>query len=194
MIEAWVQMNPEGVDREIESAIWRNQVEERFFIFYTLNEMSPELRKKLSITDYYKINSTNFDLGSFKSEILQKQKLLHQSFKINGIMPEKIEPCEEAPKPEPTFALMGSTKKVKGTLLWREMALAAGANQFGFQPFVLFIIVARVSIPFIAHVLDGENPFDLNTDGIVFTALYSFITFFLSFANFIFIFFALLDF
>lgn len=42
MLKQWVDFNPEGIDLEIEATMWRNMVEEKYFKFGTLEDLSPE--------------------------------------------------------------------------------------------------------------------------------------------------------
>jgi len=49
-------------------------------------------------------------------------------------------------------------------------------------------------VPFLSHLIDGDNPFDLEYDGILFTIAYSFVTIVYSIVNYCFVFFAVIDF
>ncbi len=48
-----MNFNPEGLDIEIEAAMWRNLVEPETFKFSFIEQLHPDMAARLSNKDYY---------------------------------------------------------------------------------------------------------------------------------------------
>lgn len=53
LIPNWMNFNPEGLDIEIEAAMWRNLVEPETFKFSFIEELHSDVAERLSNKDYY---------------------------------------------------------------------------------------------------------------------------------------------
>ena len=64
-----MNFHPEGLDIEIESAMWRNQVEEQTFKFTFIEDLNDTFAHRLTDKDHYKKISDEFSMKDFKATI-----------------------------------------------------------------------------------------------------------------------------
>ncbi|CDW79246.1 UNKNOWN [Stylonychia lemnae] len=70
----WFVINPTSIDLEIESAFWRNQVEDKDFYFMFFEKIQDnDTRERLTDDDYYEKNKAIFTMKKYK-DLLQKQQ------------------------------------------------------------------------------------------------------------------------
>jgi len=67
MVQSWVFFDPSAVDREIESTLWRNQIENPLFYFSPLSKLDQDIATRLSKEDYYGSAGTKFKAKEFNS-------------------------------------------------------------------------------------------------------------------------------
>jgi hypothetical protein len=64
-----MNFHPEGLDIEIESTMWRNQVEEQTFKFTFIEDLNDTFAHRLIDKDHYKKISDEFSMKDFKATI-----------------------------------------------------------------------------------------------------------------------------
>ena len=53
LLPIWMRFSPNGLEIEIESALWRNKVELDSFQFTFIEDLSSEMKRQLTEKDYY---------------------------------------------------------------------------------------------------------------------------------------------
>eukprot|EP00347_Sterkiella_histriomuscorum_P010073 403338785 len=153
LIPNWINLNPEGLDLEIEAALWRNQVEQDTFKFTFIEELHKTIAQKLSDKNCYQKEESGFQMSAhrklllgFKNKIKTRRGTLEELDIINSGYD--------------MFSLHSQNnisiktlkdKKYRGDLVLREIALFAGAHQRSTKGFLIFAIFGKISLPFIAR-------------------------------------------
>jgi hypothetical protein len=170
LIPNWFNFNPDGLDLEIEGAIWRNLVEPETFKVSFIEELHPDMASRLSNKDFYKGESVQFQMKTYKEHLekLKKQilkrrdstgeiDLYNNDYDMFGLHSSKN-----------VTLFSKQEKKFSGTLLLREIALFSGAHQRSTKLFLLLSIVGKLSLPFMARYY-SYGTLHLEWDGIVYT-------------------------
>ena len=72
----WISLNPSSIDLEVESALWRNLVETKYFTFQFLEELNPVLAEKFTDHNYYDKEGKTFSIKQIKEDLQSFRKIL----------------------------------------------------------------------------------------------------------------------
>jgi len=61
-----MSFNPQGLDLEIEAAMWRNQVEPETFKFTFIEELQRDISERLLNSNYYSNMEQSFKMNKYK--------------------------------------------------------------------------------------------------------------------------------
>eukprot|EP00347_Sterkiella_histriomuscorum_P018466 403345412 len=154
LLPNWINFNPDGLDLEIEGAMWRNQVEVGTFKFTFIEEINSKMSERLLDNNYYnrdgnqKFDMKNYqkELDSFKKSIqgkrssLNKLDIYNNDYDVFGLHSQKNISIKNL-----------RDKKYDGNLVLREIGLFAGAHQRSTSLFLLVAVLGKISLPFIAR-------------------------------------------
>eukprot|EP00347_Sterkiella_histriomuscorum_P009873 403339548 len=196
LIPNWINFNPDGLDLEIEGAMWRNQIEPETFKFTFIEELQKDMAERLIDKDYYKrSDSKKFQMASYQKQLtgfkksirvrrssLDKLDIYNYDYDMFGLHSQK----------NISIANLRD-KKYHGNLVLREIALFAGAHQSSTNLFLLIAVLGKIFLPFIARYIQ-YGIFTLDWDSSTYTTFDTLASSMFLFQNYLFVFAGFVDF
>ncbi|CDW73603.1 UNKNOWN [Stylonychia lemnae] len=153
----WFYLNPKTIDFEIDSVLWRNQVEEKYFNFKLENINDLDTKERLKDVEYYNNKGSQFTMKQYKLSLNKKVKLLadkqlqsqqidHSTNDFSMLSNNPIDKSDiKDNQTEETF---------KGRLLLKEIAMFSYAQQPQTLPILFMFTILKLSIPFLLRLKD----------------------------------------
>eukprot|EP00347_Sterkiella_histriomuscorum_P021309 403334452 len=200
LVLSWLTTHPNMLDIEIDSVFWRNQVEDHRLIFKFYENLDHDMNQKFHDVNYYKKDENEFDMKStqkmfksYESKLRQRQNLLKEldpfesDYEMYSIHSMK------------TQILQGVVQQVPsiGRLVFKEMAIFAGAHCKSTAKLVIFVPLVKCILPYLVRMYDYGNPLGPNMfawDSYLYFLCELPVIYFLSWANFLFVAAGLIDF
>lgn len=62
----WISLHPDGLEPELDSVIWRTQIEEKQFEIQFIETLDEVMDQKLKDPDYYSYEENKFDMAALR--------------------------------------------------------------------------------------------------------------------------------
>ncbi|CDW86475.1 UNKNOWN [Stylonychia lemnae] len=193
--QSWVYTTPKQLDPEIDSVFWRNQIEEKQFFMRFYEELDEVTTQKFTDPDFYNREGFEFDMNSSRKEYLG-----HET-RIRKKQDDKIEldPYDEDYEMYSLHSFKRglfskSLKPSSGRLVFREIAIFAGAKCVSLKYMLIILPIIKASLVLLIRYLEHGSPIALDIDGFIYQIAELPVFWFLTFANYLFVAIGLIDF
>eukprot|EP00347_Sterkiella_histriomuscorum_P022734 403337362 len=204
LIRQWFILSNETIEKEIDSAFWRNQVEFKEFKFMIFEDIQDQEMKNRFLDPDLLRKDKRFDetkyqkqLQNYEKELKSKQKTiqsfdpLNQDYDMFTLHTNKIDPEKNSQIKE----ISDPFKMYDGRHILRELALFSRARSPNLIMLILVLTLVKMSIPFLIRLFLLGTPagFD-NWDSYVYQIFELLLLFSMTMPNYIFIFSGFIDF
>jgi tetrahydromethanopterin S-methyltransferase subunit F len=206
LASGWLRFDPvEGLHNELNSCVYRCQVEESFFSLSFIEKLDPEYRMRLTDEDYYKkvtfkSEDRKAELEEYRvrTELKQLMSELGNALEANhttnaGEIPEEHIYTLTTPKTS-AEATESTSVKYNAKLIMREIALCTGSKQMNIA-IVFLLSIIRITIPYLVRWAEEGAAFqDFTSTSWLYSGLELPSVWLLVAVNYLFVFAGLIDF